>query len=59
MLAYDKFDLRKASTFIGAVAGSVVVLLIWRLFDRAQPAPMAVLNRTPAVPYADRVHRRG
>ncbi len=32
VLAYDKFDLRKASTFIGAVAGSVVVLLIWRLF---------------------------
>jgi uncharacterized membrane protein YeaQ/YmgE (transglycosylase-associated protein family) len=32
VLANDKFDLRKASTFIGAVAGSVVVLLIWRLF---------------------------
>ena len=34
-LAHDTFDLRKASTFIGAVAGSVVVLVIWRLLDRA------------------------
>ena len=32
LLANDKFDLRKASTFIGAVAGSVVLLLVWRLF---------------------------
>ena len=32
VLAYDKFDLRKASTFIGAIAGSVIVLLVWRLF---------------------------
>jgi uncharacterized membrane protein YeaQ/YmgE (transglycosylase-associated protein family) len=32
VLANDKFDLRKASTFLGAVAGSVIVLLIWRLF---------------------------
>ena len=35
ILAHDKFDLRKASTFIGAVAGSVVVLLVWRVVDRA------------------------
>jgi uncharacterized membrane protein YeaQ/YmgE (transglycosylase-associated protein family) len=34
VLANDKFDLRKASTFIGAVAGSVILLLLWRLFDR-------------------------
>jgi uncharacterized membrane protein YeaQ/YmgE (transglycosylase-associated protein family) len=34
ILAHDTFDLRKASTFIGAIAGSVVVLLVWRLFDR-------------------------
>lgn len=34
ILAHDTFDLRKASTFIGAVIGSVVVLLLWRLFDR-------------------------
>jgi uncharacterized membrane protein YeaQ/YmgE (transglycosylase-associated protein family) len=32
IIAYDRFDLRKASTFIGAVIGSVLVLLIWRLF---------------------------
>lgn len=30
VLANDEFDLRKASTFIGAVIGSVVVLLVWR-----------------------------
>ena len=34
LLAHDRFDLRRASTFIGAVAGSVVVLLLWRLIDR-------------------------
>jgi uncharacterized membrane protein YeaQ/YmgE (transglycosylase-associated protein family) len=34
ILANDKFDLRKASTFLGAIAGSVVVLLLWRLVDR-------------------------
>lgn len=33
VLFEDKFDLRKASTFIGAVIGSVVVLLVWRLFS--------------------------
>jgi uncharacterized membrane protein YeaQ/YmgE (transglycosylase-associated protein family) len=32
LLAHDTFDLRKASTFIGAVAGSIIVLLVWRLF---------------------------
>ena len=26
----DQFDLRKSSSFIGAVIGSVIVLLIWR-----------------------------
>ena len=30
VLFYDRFDLRKASTFIGAVIGSVLVLLIWK-----------------------------
>jgi uncharacterized membrane protein YeaQ/YmgE (transglycosylase-associated protein family) len=30
VLADDEFDLRKASTFIGAVIGSIVLLLIWR-----------------------------
>ena len=32
ILAYDHFDLRRSSTFIGAVIGSVLVLLIWRAF---------------------------
>jgi uncharacterized membrane protein YeaQ/YmgE (transglycosylase-associated protein family) len=27
----DDFDLRKASTFLGAIAGSIVVLAVWRL----------------------------
>jgi uncharacterized membrane protein YeaQ/YmgE (transglycosylase-associated protein family) len=30
----DKFDLRKSSTFIGAIIGSVLVLLLWRAFER-------------------------
>ena len=30
VLINDKFDLRKANTFIGAVIGSVLVLLIWK-----------------------------
>ena len=34
VLFYDKFDLRKAQTFIGAVIGSIVVLVIWRAVDR-------------------------
>jgi uncharacterized membrane protein YeaQ/YmgE (transglycosylase-associated protein family) len=32
----DKFDLRKASTFIGAVIGSVLLLLIWRAVENAR-----------------------
>jgi uncharacterized membrane protein YeaQ/YmgE (transglycosylase-associated protein family) len=36
VLANDTFDLRKASTFIGAVLGSIVVLLMWRLVDRGR-----------------------
>jgi uncharacterized membrane protein YeaQ/YmgE (transglycosylase-associated protein family) len=32
----DTFDLRKASTFIGAVIGSIVLLLIWRAFENAR-----------------------
>jgi uncharacterized membrane protein YeaQ/YmgE (transglycosylase-associated protein family) len=34
ILFYNHFDLRKASTFFGSVIGSIVVLLIWRFFDR-------------------------
>jgi uncharacterized membrane protein YeaQ/YmgE (transglycosylase-associated protein family) len=36
ILFYDHFDLRKASTFIGSVAGSMLVLLVWRAFDRSR-----------------------
>ena len=36
VLAHNTFDLRKASTFIGAIAGSVIVLLVWRLVDGAR-----------------------
>ena len=32
ILFHDKFDLRKASTFLGAVAGTIVVLAVWRVF---------------------------
>jgi uncharacterized membrane protein YeaQ/YmgE (transglycosylase-associated protein family) len=34
VLFHDKFDLRKASTFVGAVAGTIVVLAVWRVFAR-------------------------
>jgi uncharacterized membrane protein YeaQ/YmgE (transglycosylase-associated protein family) len=34
LLFEDEFDLRKASTFIGAIIGSIVVLLVWRAFAR-------------------------
>jgi uncharacterized membrane protein YeaQ/YmgE (transglycosylase-associated protein family) len=32
----DKFDLRKASTFLGAIAGSIIVLAVWRVVDRGR-----------------------
>lgn len=32
----DKFDLRKASTFVGAVIGSILLLLIWRGIEQAR-----------------------
>ncbi|MFN2559799.1 MAG: GlsB/YeaQ/YmgE family stress response membrane protein [Jatrophihabitans sp.] len=32
----DEFDLRKASTFLGAIAGSVIVLVLWRVVDRGR-----------------------
>ncbi|MDP9117186.1 MAG: GlsB/YeaQ/YmgE family stress response membrane protein [Actinomycetota bacterium] len=34
VLANDRFDLRKASTFLGAIGGSMVVLALWRAVDR-------------------------
>ena len=36
ILRYNHFDLRRASTFIGAVIGSIVVLALWRTVDRAR-----------------------
>jgi uncharacterized membrane protein YeaQ/YmgE (transglycosylase-associated protein family) len=36
ILFNDKFDLRKSSTFIGAIIGSVVVLWIWQFAARAR-----------------------
>ena len=33
ILFHDKFDLRKAGTFLGALVGTVVVLAVWRLLD--------------------------
>ena len=30
LLFHDKFDIRKASTIIGAIAGTVVILAVWR-----------------------------
>ncbi len=33
LLFNDRFDIRKASTFLGAIAGSMVVLAVWRLVD--------------------------
>jgi uncharacterized membrane protein YeaQ/YmgE (transglycosylase-associated protein family) len=36
ILFNDKFDLRKASTFIGAVIGSILLLLIWRAVENAR-----------------------
>jgi uncharacterized membrane protein YeaQ/YmgE (transglycosylase-associated protein family) len=35
ILFYNHFDLRKASTFVGSVIGSILVLLIWRAFNRS------------------------
>lgn len=34
VLFEDHFDLRKATTFIGAVVGSILLLIVWRLVDR-------------------------
>jgi uncharacterized membrane protein YeaQ/YmgE (transglycosylase-associated protein family) len=36
VLFNDKFDLRKSSTFIGAIIGSVLVLWAWRVVARAR-----------------------
>ena len=31
LLFQDHFDLRKANTFLGAVVGSILVLIVWRV----------------------------
>jgi uncharacterized membrane protein YeaQ/YmgE (transglycosylase-associated protein family) len=36
LLWSDKFDIRKASTFLGAIFGSILVLAVWRLFAGRQ-----------------------
>jgi uncharacterized membrane protein YeaQ/YmgE (transglycosylase-associated protein family) len=36
LLFDDDFDLRKASTFLGAIAGSIAVLAVWRLVAGAR-----------------------
>jgi uncharacterized membrane protein YeaQ/YmgE (transglycosylase-associated protein family) len=36
LLFNDTFDLRKASTFLGAVIGSIIVLLAWRALERVR-----------------------
>ena len=33
ILFHDKLDLRKASTILGAIVGSIVVLALWRVLD--------------------------
>jgi uncharacterized membrane protein YeaQ/YmgE (transglycosylase-associated protein family) len=30
LLFHDKFDMRKASTIIGAIVGTIIVLAVWR-----------------------------
>lgn len=37
ILFYSHFDLRRASTFVGSVIGSIIVLLIWRAVNRRVP----------------------
>jgi uncharacterized membrane protein YeaQ/YmgE (transglycosylase-associated protein family) len=37
ILFYNHFDLRRASTFIGSIVGTIIVLVIWRAVDRRLP----------------------
>ena len=37
ILFYERFDLRRASTFIGSIVGSMIVLGLWRAVDRRVP----------------------
>lgn len=36
LLFHDEFDIRKASTLIGAIAGTIIVLGLWRLALRGK-----------------------
>jgi uncharacterized membrane protein YeaQ/YmgE (transglycosylase-associated protein family) len=36
LLFHDKFDIRKAATFVAALAGTIVVLAVWRTIDRGR-----------------------
>jgi uncharacterized membrane protein YeaQ/YmgE (transglycosylase-associated protein family) len=38
LLFDEEFDIRRAGTIIGAIAGTIVVLALWRLFDRDRPS---------------------
>jgi uncharacterized membrane protein YeaQ/YmgE (transglycosylase-associated protein family) len=33
LINHDTFDIRRASTLIGSVVGTVVILVLWRLMD--------------------------
>jgi uncharacterized membrane protein YeaQ/YmgE (transglycosylase-associated protein family) len=33
LLYHDTFDIRRASTLIGSIAGTVAILVVWRLID--------------------------
>ena len=33
ILFYNHFDLRRTSTFVGSVIGTIIVLLVWRAVD--------------------------
>jgi uncharacterized membrane protein YeaQ/YmgE (transglycosylase-associated protein family) len=34
LLFHDEFSIRRAATLIGAIAGTLIVLGMWRIFDR-------------------------
>ena len=34
LLFHDELDIRRAGTLIGAIAGTLVVLGVWRILDR-------------------------
>jgi uncharacterized membrane protein YeaQ/YmgE (transglycosylase-associated protein family) len=36
LLFQDKLDIRRAGTLIGAIAGTLVVLGVWRIADRSR-----------------------